>query len=287
MLPVVQELKKQCENCRIEFEIIAQDDASKSEFNVENEKINQLSNCRFIALEKNVGYRENKNIMVEMSKFDNLIILDGDCIILNSNYIQNYINQIPFYDGVYGGRIHNKTCPSGNQKLRWKYGFFIEDKDSEERLKNPHSSFLFNNTLIKKKCFNAVKFDSSFKKYGHDDTQFSFQLMKKKYKLHHIENPIEHNDIDSNIIYYDKTKGSIENLLVLYKSKKIDSKYMKMTRIFSQIEKLKLNFILSYGYQLIEKRIEKNLISDNPSLLVFNLFRLGYLCKISSKNPTV
>ena len=59
-------------------------------------------------------------------------------------------------------------------------------------------SLLFNNTLILKSEFNKVKFDKTITLYGHDDTQFSFELSKIKSKVNHIENPILHNDIDEN-----------------------------------------------------------------------------------------
>ena len=281
LLSVVEELQKQCENCVIDYEIIAQDDASKSVFNIENEKINQIANCKFIELDKNVGLRQNKNLLVESSKFENLLILDGDCKIISSDFIKNYIDKIDDFDGIYGGRIHNEKCPSDNQKLRWKYGKFIEDKITSERQKSKYVSFLFNNTLIKKDFFNSIKFDIRFQKYGHDDTQFSFKLMKNGFKPGHINNPIEHNDIDTNLVYYNKTKGSIENLLELYRSKQIDSNYIKMTRILSKLERLKLNYLIAFFYKIIQKPLKNNLISNNPSLFVYNVFRLGYLCEKS------
>ena len=64
LYPLVTELYKQCNSCNIDFEILTQDDASKSDLNVENERINSLPNCSFFVLEKNVGYRENKNLFL-------------------------------------------------------------------------------------------------------------------------------------------------------------------------------------------------------------------------------
>jgi len=47
LLPLVQKLNQQCEALGIVYEILTQDDASKSALNVENRKINQLENCLF------------------------------------------------------------------------------------------------------------------------------------------------------------------------------------------------------------------------------------------------
>jgi glycosyltransferase involved in cell wall biosynthesis len=286
LYPLVKQLQKQCEDCNITFEILTQDDASSSIFNIENEKINTLSNCFFFVLPKNVGYRENKNILVHKSKYDFLLILDGDCQITNPNYIKDYLDAIKEHDGIYGGRIHPEEAPSKNQLLRWKYGKFMEDQNVDKRLQNPYRSFLFNNTLIKRTTFNKIKFDCNFKKYGHDDTLFSFKLKKNGAKLHHINNPVIHDDIDSNSVFYKKTKDSLENLFYLHQNKMITNDHSKMIRLIDTLKKNKLIRMISSFYDLFENPIEKNLTGNNPKLIIFNVFRLGYFCKIQ-KNKNV
>lgn len=280
LLPLVAELHKQCVECGIDFEILCQDDASNSHFNIENEKINFLSNCNFSILKENVGFRENKNILASRAKYNYFLIMDGDCNIINNNFIRNYIDNIDGFDAIYGGRLHPKKCPSDKQKLRWKYGKFIEDKSCENRKKSPYQSLLFNNTVISKSLFNTIKFDGNIKKYGHDDTLFSFKLMKLQSKIKHIENPVEHNDIDENLVYINKTKASLENLLDLYNDKKVDDNYIKMLRFFKFLKSTKLSFLISNIYLLFKNPINKNLKGNNPKLWVFNTFRIGYLCSL-------
>lgn len=283
LFPLVQELHKQCIDCNIDFEILTQDDASQSIHNIENRKIDSLSNCKFFILDKNVGYRENKNILVQKSKFENLIILDGDCLIIKKDFIKNYLTVLNYYDGAYGGRVHSSTYPSNNKMLRWKYGKFMEDKTITEREKHPYSSFLFNNTFIKKSVFNKIKFDSSFKKYGHDDTLFSFELQKINAKIKHIENPVQHDDIDSNLIFYNKTKCSLENLYFLSSNKMIESSHSKMIKLVEKLKKYYLITPIVFFYIFFEKPIKNNLIGNNPKLFIFNVFRLGYFCTLKIK----
>lgn len=283
LYPLVQELHSQCIENKIVFEILTQDDASNSKFNIENEEINKLENCNFISLEINVGYRENKNILVQRSKYENLLILDGDCLIIKKDYIKNYLTVINNYDGIYGGRVHSYDCPSNNQMLRWKYGRLMEDKTTIEREKSTYSSFLFNNTLIKKNVFNKIKFDSSFKKYGHDDTLFSFELQKINAKIKHIENPIQHDDIDTNLVFYNKMKGSLENLYFLYSNKMIDSNHSKMVKLTQKIKKYYLIKPIVLFYSIFEKPIKNNLTGSNPKLFIFNVYRLGYFCTLFLK----
>ena len=277
--PLVLELQKQCIDCGIAFEILCQDDASQSSLNAFNENINALSNCSFLSLKKNLAHRENRNSLAEQAKFDYLLFIDGDSIIIHDNFIKKNIDNLHDFDVVYGGRLHPEKCPSEIQKLRWKYGKFIEDKSAENRKKKPYQSLLFNNTLIKKDCFNKVKFDKDRKKYGHDDTQLSYQLSLLKSKINHIENPVEHGDIDTNSIYLNKTKEALENLISLYEEEKIDIEFVRLIQLYYFLKKTKLSLPISKLFPLFENMLLKNLKGKNPSLFIFNVFRVGFICK--------
>lgn len=280
---LVKELHQQCIACNIDFEILTQDDASNSIYNTTNEKINDLSNCSFVSLEKNVGLRENKNLLAQKAKFPWLLILDGDCKIENSKFIKNYLDNIGEFDGVYGGRIHPEKPFSPQQTLRWKYGKFMEDKSVEQRNKNVYSNFLFNNTLIKKEIFNQIKFDYTLKNYGHDDTLFSFELKKIKANLKHIKNPVIHDDMDTNLVFYNKTKNSIENLYHLYVNQRIALNHSKMLILIERLRRFYLLKPIALLYQVLKTPIEKNLTGNNPKLFWFNVFRLGYFCQLATK----
>jgi glycosyltransferase involved in cell wall biosynthesis len=281
--PLVAELHKQCSNCEINFEILCQDDASQSSLNVFNENVNALSNCNFIALKENLAHRENRNSLAEQAKYDFLLFIDGDSIIIRSDYIKKYIVNLNGFDIVYGGRLHPEKCPSDNQKLRWKYGKFIEDKSAENRKKKVYESLLFNNTVIKKDCFNKVKFDRNIKKYGHDDTQLSYQLSLLQAKVNHIENSVEHGDIDTNLDYLNKTKDSLENLILLYEEQKIDINFVRLLELYHFFKITKATRLTSKIYGIFKKPLLKNLTGNNPNLFLFNLFRIGYLCSIKQK----
>ena len=279
--PLVMELHKQSLECAIDFEILCQDDASKSVLNSENEKINSLSNCNFTELKVNIAHRQNRNSLASKAKFENLLFIDGDSIIIRNNYISNYVSWLNDFDIIYGGRLHPENCPSNNQKLRWKYGKFIEDKSVEKRKLAPFQSLLFNNTVIKKDCFNKVKFDSHLTKYGHDDTQLSFQLSQFNPKLIHIDNPVEHGDIDSNKEYLIKSKSSLENLIELYNEGKINKDFSRLISLLLLLNKLKLTYLISVFYKTSEGFLKRNLEGNNPNLFIHTIFRIGYFCKIS------
>lgn len=276
------ELHRQCTECGIAFEILAQDDASQSPLNKENEKVNTLPHCSFVSLKQNMAHRENRNSLAEQAKFDYLLFIDGDSIIVRPDYIQNYLRNLDGFDVVYGGRQHPEKCPSEKQSLRWKYGKFIEDKLAINRRKTPYKSLLFNNTVITKKCFNQVKFDKDITLYGHDDTQFAYQLSLLQAKVNHIDNSVEHGDIDTNQAYLAKTESSLKSLLLLYQSGKIASEFVSILKLYVLLKKTKLIVLATVFHKLFQKSIAKSLLSENPTLFLFNVYRIGYLCTLKS-----
>lgn len=280
---LVYELNEQCANCEINYEILCQDDASSSPLNSFNEEINQLPNCSFISLKKNIAHRQNRNLLAENAKYDWLLFIDGDSKIIQKDFIKKYIDNTLHSQVIYGGRIHPEICPSNNQSLRWKYGKYIEDKVAKDRRKNPYKCLLFNNTLILKSEFNKVKFDSEITIYGHDDTQFSYNLSRIGSKVHHIDNPILHDDIDDNEKYLKKAEESLKSLLTLYSFHKISSEFVSILKLYEFFKKSNLIYLIQLGFKILKKLLKKQIISNNPSLLVFNIYRIGFLCTLKEQ----
>lgn len=280
VLPLVEELNRQCTECSIDFEILCQDDASGSPLNSYNEKVNLLPHCHFKILQENVAHRENRNLLAKQAKYRYLLFIDGDSIIISDRYIRNYMEHLNDFDIVYGGRTHPENCPSDKQKLRWKYGKHIEDKLAADRKKSVYQSLLFNNTIIRKDLFEKVKFDENLKKYGHDDTQLSYQMSLLKVKVNHIDNQVLHGDIDENKKYLDKTKESLENLIFFEKHRIVDVNFISILKFHAFLKKLKLDIPISFFFGLLKPVLTHNLVGQNPNLLVFNMYRLGYLCSL-------
>ncbi len=282
-LPLVEALHEQCVTCGIDFEILCQDDASGSVFNTENEKINTLTYCLFTALPENLGHRENRNSLAAQAQYPYLLFIDGDSECVSNNFIATYLSYLEKYDVVYGGRVHPGFCPSDDQKLRWKYGRFTEDQTAAQRQKRKYRALLFNNTVIKKSCFDQIKFEPYKKQYGHEDTQLAYQLSLIKASVQHIDNPISHADIDSNAAYLLKTKEALDSALSLYMDQKIDASFIKIIQVLLLLQKFKLVSLASFLYLRNEKWVEKNLTGGNPRLWIFKCFKLGYLCTLAQK----
>lgn len=283
VIPLVLELQKQCLKCEIEFEILVFDDNSKL-YRFENLEINSFENCRFEVLEKNIGRSSIRNLLAKKAQFDSLLFLDADTIPIHNNFIKSYVAQINENEKVvYGGIEYQKAKPNNGQILRWKYGQSREALSVEKRKKNPYLSFLTLNFLIHKNVFKKVVFNESIPNLRHEDTLFSYNLMQEKVKVIHIDNPVYHLGLDDFEMAIKKENESILGLKFLIDNHLLPSDYVRLSKIAIAIKKLRLNFAFVVFYKITKPFFLKNISSNNPSLFIFDLYRLGNLCYISNQ----
>ena len=281
--PLISELQKQCLEINIQFEILCQDDASNL-FKIENEKINSLENCNFSVNNLNVGRGKNINFLAEKSKYEWLLIMDCDTFPTQNNYIQKYISQINEAEKVvFGGIEYQKEKPATDQLLRWFYGNARESISVEKRNINPNGSALTSNILIQKKVFNSNKFNDSITKYGYEDLVFLSDLKKKGILVKHIDNPTYHLGLETSEQFLAKTKIALENLKSISENNSIYNSESKILKVYNILKKLHLTSFISIIFKKTERNLEHNLLSKNPSLFLFDLYKLGYYCSIASQ----
>ncbi|WP_026729023.1 glycosyltransferase family 2 protein [Flavobacterium denitrificans] len=273
VLPLVNELVKQCNSCGITFEILCQDDASNSIENLQNQEINSFPNCSFFANKTNLGRGKNINSLAQKAKYNWLLILDCDTFPKENNFIQDYISAISNSNEkvVFGGIIYEDKKPQKKQLLRWIYG-----RERET------SAILSSNLLIKKDVFLQFSFDEEITKYGYEDLLFFSVLKKNHFEVSKIENSTFHLSLETSEVFLNKTKTALENLVFLYNSGKISSEESKIIKAFELLKSLKLIGFTRFVFNKNRKRIEQNLLSENPSLFYFDLYKLGYFCVLNS-----
>lgn len=80
-----------------------------------------------------------------------------------------------------------------------------------------------------------------------------------------------------------KTKIALENLKLITKNNSLDSSESKILKIYVFLNKIYLASFISYLFKKTERKIEQNLLSQKPSLLLFDLYKLGYYCSFKSQ----
>ena len=270
-LPLVNELVKQCNFNGITFEILCQDDASNSQENILNQEINRIPNCSFFINEANLGRGKNINSLAQKAKYDWLLILDCDTFPTNSNFIQKYIDVVSDSSKniLFGGIIYEDKKPEKEKLLRWIYG-----------QKRETQSILTSNLLIKKEVFLQNPFDQSITKYGYEDLCFFSVLKKNYFEVSLIKNPTFHLNLETSEVFLNKTKTALENLVFLYNANKISGEESRIIKAFELLKNLKLIRFSAFLFNKNQTKIERNLLSENPSLFLFDLYKLGYFCNL-------
>ncbi|WOD42906.1 glycosyltransferase family 2 protein [Hwangdonia lutea] len=271
VVSLVEALFKEATELNIPFEILVFDDGSNSELNHENETINKLINCSFKVLDRNIGRSAIRNLLAKNASFDNLLFLDADVIPKKNDFIKNYL-RVKNPEVVYGGISQTVPSPKKPKKLRWLY--------TKKREKFTTSSANF---YIKKQIFNIYLFDESLKSYGCEDVIFFENLKKDKVIFNYINNPVFHLGNDDANTFIEKTHQAIKNLIFLIDKNKISSKKYYISNVYLKLDRFKLDVLVLYIFKLIKPMLIKNFNSSNPSLFLYDFYRLGYYCLIKNK----
>ena len=276
--PLVSILEKQALMLKIDFEIICIDDGSFSSKNDVNQKINVLTNSKFIESKKNIGRIKNRLLLAEKSQYEWLIFLDVDTLPNEDNFLKNYIDQINKGMMIIGGCIY-KEPENENFSLRYKFGKLREEINSNIRNKNPYKYISSCNFM----CHRNVLIDvlSSIKSisYGNDYIFGSF-IKKMGIDVNHIDNQVLIDNIDENQIFIKKTHHALDNLISSYNNKIIKKHSISILKAYMILDNLLLKNVFVKITDLYRNLLKRNLYRKDPNLFLFDLYRLNYLCKI-------
>lgn len=274
--PLAQKLASQVEILQIDYEILAFDDCSPKPPK-ENEYINSLHNATYKILEVNIGRSAIRNLLAQSASYENLLFLDADTMPVSDHFLINYLNAIDHSTQIiYGGIVYQNEAPLGEEILRWIYGKNREALKLNDRLKQPHISFLTLSFLIKKKVFSVIKFNEDIPNLRHEDTLFALDAKKNTIRIQHIDNPVLHLGLETSEVFLKKSDESLDALRLFVKKGLIEADETKLSHYAEKIERLKISGGVSWFYRNFKKMMKKNLLSNKPSLLIFDLYRIGY-----------
>jgi glycosyltransferase involved in cell wall biosynthesis len=278
---LVSELKNQCDILEIDYEIICQDDNSDSVANFENNKINALEHCSLSSNAVNFGRAKNRNSLAQKATFPYLLFLDADTFPIHKNFISTYISAIDdFSKIIYGGIRYQNEKPIKEKLLRWIYGKVREALSVSQRNKNKYLSFLTLNFLIHKDVFAIVSFNETIPNLRHEDTLFSYEVMKNKIPIVHIENPVFHYGLDEFEVTIKKEQESLLALKNLLEKELLPTDYVKISKVYFTIKKIRIKWLVANVFIMSQSLLLKNISSANPSLFLFDVYRIGYLCTL-------
>jgi hypothetical protein len=281
---LVKEIHKQSSKLNIEFEIICFDDNSTIFLNENELTIAALTNCTIIKSTKKLDRIQARQKLSDTTNYNWLLFLDADTIPKSENFIEIYLSKLASgYEAIYGGFAYSEESPNKESILRWKYGKKYEEVDAKKRNLKPYQIIISANFLIEKAVFDKINSKIEINSYGLDN-YFASLLKQNKIKVLHINNEAYHFGIENSKIYLNKIKESINALLWAYHNKKMPVHDNKLLSLFISFKNLKLNYLSNWFYNTFSYKIEKNLLSANPNLLLLQVYKLFYICYKDLKN---
>jgi glycosyltransferase involved in cell wall biosynthesis len=279
---LVKELKLQADELNFDYEICVQDDCS-SLFIAENSEINELQNCSFEINSNNLGRTKNRLALLQKSKFDTLLFLDSDIFPKQNNFLKKYVNQIVTKKStvVYGGLIYKESNPSKNEMLRWVYGKNRESIPLKKRLLNPYQNVLTSNLLLNKKIVGRLEFNENLKTYGYEDFVLAQDLKKLKIPITHIDNSVYHLNLETSEIFIEKIRISLHNLKNINKKGANYTADNRLLFAYTIVQKLNFSKAIAFLFSKFKTKMEHQLLSNSPKIIILDLYKLGYFCKIN------
>ncbi|MBO7055003.1 MAG: glycosyltransferase family 2 protein [Bacteroidales bacterium] len=269
---LVSNLKKQCDDSGIDYEIIVVDDCSEKSFQTQNQKISFLQNVTYTELSENISRAKIRNLLAEKASFPYLLFIDCDAEIDNTEFINNYLSECQKITIAYGGAKYENVCPNKNMYLRWKYGIKRECQNTD------FSSFNF---LISKELFNKIKFNEYFSTYGFEDTYFRFTLHKQGIEPKKINNPLIHKGLYDSEEFILRTEECLRALSDLYKMQKFSEEfleYLKIGKTYNKLNRLHFTNIIAFFHKCTHS-FSKWMVKKTSSLFLFDIYKMGFFCQ--------
>jgi glycosyltransferase involved in cell wall biosynthesis len=280
---LVHDLKHQADTLAINYEILLIDDASDDAWREQNRPLETLKHVRYIELSENIGRSAIRNLLAKEAVYRYLIFMDCDAQVCSVDFIEKYLRYCFPKIVCYGGKKNLLQRPASEYYLRWHYSVAREEIDAQARNRFPNRNFITFNFLIDKKIFELISFDEQIKGYGHEDTLFGIRLAEHNITVTHIDNQLLYAKFDRADMFVQKTEQGIRNLIAIQKQlgdKHSFTAEVKLLSVGYNINRCKLAPLVRRFFKTGCRLMLRNLLGKHPSLFVFDLYKLGYLCSV-------
>lgn len=283
-LPLVKTLQRQASSVEgLSYELLVADDGSTDKETVEvNRAINVYEHCRLIECPENRGRACIRNFLAQQSSGKWLLFLDSNMVVERSDYIAHYVRLLKEGDNapiLYGGyTIPDKDDQSLRYELERKN---IQNRDYRLRQGKAYQNFHTSNFIVRREVALAHPFDERFRHYGYEDVLWGKTLEQHHIGITHVDNPLRFEDFQSNATFLRKSNEAMETL---YLFRKELAGYSALLALTDKLNTLHLTPILAKLFMLSKDKMEQRLVKSGSPLWLFNLYRIGRMSELFSKN---
>ena len=275
---LISELQRQCVAEGADFEIIVADDASPDKrFIIKNRVISQLEGVQYIELEQNIGRSAIRNYLVSQSSKEWILFIDGDLSLNNTRFIHNYLKAEG--DVVVGGISIVEDENRWNNNLRYRYEHASKEAISvKNRRKTPYQH-LSTNFMAHKKLVGTTPYNEDIKQYGFEDVLLGKRFKALNAQINHIDNPVLFDDFELNAVFLRKTEEALRTLSIFQTELKGYSNLLEMAE---KLRKMHISWVGVWLYKFLHNPLKHNLKGNNPSVFLFNIYKLIYFLHYNS-----
>ncbi|HCN53980.1 MAG TPA: glycosyltransferase family 2 protein [Prevotella sp.] len=273
---MVQELSTQALQVEgLAFEVLVGDDGSTNRESIlKNRRINTFAHCHYIENTINLGRAAIRNQLAKMARYRWLLFVDSDMTICSTQFLKQYLDADPSLSVICGGYKVIGDNAHYKSNLRYRYESKSGKKrELDQRQKSPYQHFSTANFMISRNVMLAHPFDNRLKEYGYEDVLLGKTLQENQVAMAHIHNPVGFEDFEENEDFLKKTEEGIRTL----KSFQQDLQgYSRLLGIVHFMERIHLDTIYTILFRSMRAYWRKNLCSASPSLMLFQLYKIGY-----------
>ena len=113
---------------------------------------------------------------------------------------------------------------------------------------------------------------------------FSGNLLKNNVLVKHIDNPVYHLGLENSTSFLNKSLEAVKSTYLLENNNQINKDLRPLQKSYLFLKKWKADGLFCVFIKLLNKPIKSNLLSNNPSMFLFDIYRLKYFIELKKNN---
>lgn len=269
----------------LEYEIVVYDDGSTDEKSIKtNEVVCQQPHCRFHRGRRSRCRAAMRNAMQLVACYDWRLMIDSRLSPRDTDFLRCYVDAISSEPKAVVGGVEIALSTGTDMdkmmksNLRYKYEKHEERNHSlQARQSKPYHSLRTTNILYHRNVLQQVAYDETIIGYGYEDVKLGCDMQKAGICIQHIDNPVVYSSFEDNVAYINKME---EAMRTLYSQKDQLRDFSPLLSVINKLRNYHLLGAIRLWHWLFSSVEKNNLVGSNPSLLLFKLYKLGYLSSL-------